>query len=88
MRTMFTRHRIMFESGELETEFSKLYFFLPSITDIYVEINKHMKCVNIHPFDPDEIEFGDSIQPNLLDFGGGKKKKITDSGFGVLKKNL
>ena len=31
--TMLNRHRIQFESGALNTEFSKMYFFLPSITD-------------------------------------------------------
>ena len=43
--TTFTHHRAMLESGEYDTEFSKLYFFLSSITNRCEEINQHMKCV-------------------------------------------
>ena len=83
---MLTRHRVLFESGELDTDFSKLYFFLLSITDRCKEINQHMKYVNIHHFDLNEKEFGDGFQSNLLDFTCDKKKQMTDSVVGVLKK--
>ena len=58
---MFSRHRLMFESGELDTEFPRLYFFLPSIHDRSEEINQHKKCVNIHPFDQDEKDFAEGF---------------------------
>ena len=51
----------MFESGELDTEFPRLYFFLPSIHDRSEEINQHKKCVNIHPFDQDEKDFAEGF---------------------------
>ena len=58
---MFSRHRVMFESGKLNTEFSKLYFFLSSITDQTEEINKYMGSVNIHLIDIAEKEFGENF---------------------------
>ena len=45
-----------------------------------------MKFVNIYPFDLDEKEVGDGCQPNLVDFAGNEKKKMTDFFFSVLKK--
>ena len=75
----------MFESGELDTEFSELFFFLPRITDRCEEINQHMKYINTHPYDWDEKEFRDGFEPHLLDFVGGKKKKMADSFVSVLK---
>ena len=39
----------MNESGEADTEFSNIYFFLPSITDRNEEINKYQKNVSISP---------------------------------------
>ena len=38
-RKMFSRHRVMYESGEMKTDFSKVFFFLPSITYQSEEIN-------------------------------------------------
>ena len=76
--TMFTRHILMVESGELDTEFSRFYSFLPCITDSREEVNQYMKCVNIHPFNLDEREFGDGFQPKIM----------TDYVVSVLKKLL
>ena len=83
--TMFNQHRIMFKSGELDINFSKLYFFLPSITDRSEEINQYISCVNIHPFDIDEKEIGADFNPCRLDFAGEKKPQTTESVFNVLK---
>ena len=69
----------MFKSVELDTDFSRLYFFLPSITDRCEEINQHLKCVNIHPFDLEEKEFGAVFEPNFPDFAGEKKNQMTES---------
>ena len=83
---MFTQHRIMFESGKLDTDFSRLYFFLPSITDRCEGINQHMNCVNIHPFDLEEKEFGAGFQPNSLNFATEKKNQMTGSVAKMLKR--
>ena len=40
--TMFNRHRIQFESGDLNTDSSNVYFFLPSTTYRIEDINKYM----------------------------------------------
>ena len=40
--TFFNRHKIQYESGALQTKFSQIYYFLPSITDRVEEINRHM----------------------------------------------
>ena len=36
--TFFNRHRIQYESGALQTDFSQIFYFLPSITDRVEEI--------------------------------------------------
>ena len=79
------RHRLIFESGEFDTEISKLFFY-SHLSPIDVRKNQHMKFVNIHPFDLDENEVGDSCQPNLVDFAGNEKKKMTDFFVSVFKK--
>ena len=53
----FNRHRIQCESGALNTNFSRIYYFLPSITDRVEEINKHMGSVNLLPIDISEDTF-------------------------------
>ena len=45
--TIFNQHRIQYESGAMDTEFSKTYFFLPSATDRIVNINRYMNSVNL-----------------------------------------
>ena len=41
----------MIESGEVEGEFSNIFFFLPSITDRSEEIDKYLNNVLISPID-------------------------------------
>ena len=48
---MFNRHRLLFESRELRTDFSNLYFFLPSLTDRSENINKPVDSVNLSKID-------------------------------------
>ena len=50
-RTMFNCHRTMVESGELDSEFSQLYFFLSSLTDRSEEISQYLENVNTTPID-------------------------------------
>lgn len=44
---MFNHHRQMVESGELQSQRSKLYFFLLSITDRAEKINKYMNNISL-----------------------------------------
>ena len=79
--TMFSKHCIVFQSRELNTDSSNVYFFLPSITDRSEEVNQYMKCVNIHPIDIDEKDFGsrpDFNQPLDIDVKwiGRTKKRV------------
>ena len=47
-RTFFNRHRIQYESGALQTDFSEIFYFHPSITDRVGEINRHLGSVNLY----------------------------------------
>ena len=76
----------MFESRELNTNFSKISFFLLSITDRSEEINQYMNCLNIHPLDIDGKEFGDDFNQSLLDVSGEKKLQTSESVANMLKK--
>ena len=49
--TIFNRHRAMIETGEIDSEFSNIYFFLPSTTDISKDINQYLKSVSISLID-------------------------------------
>ena len=37
---------MLFETGQLKTEFSNVSFFLPSVTDQSESINQHLGSVN------------------------------------------
>ena len=88
--TMFDRYRIQYKSGALNTDFSKVYFFLPSITDRTKKINRHMGSVNLVPIDILEDQFevdkGSLFDPYKLDFENSKKDAIKDSVLKVLRK--
>ena len=77
--TIFNQHRIQYESGAMDTEFSKTYFFLPSTTDRIVNINRYMNSVNLIPIDIHQHEFevddGD-FDPSKLGFDNPDRKKI------------
>ena len=63
------------ESSELNTDFSKVYFFLPSITDRSEKINQYMKYVNIHPFDIVEKMFDADFNPSHICILPATKKR-------------
>ena len=54
---IFNRHRIQYESGAFDTEFSRTYFFLPSTTDRIEDINHYINSVNLIPIDINQNEF-------------------------------
>ena len=50
--TIFSRHRIQYESGAFgETDISNIFFFLPSTVDRIEEINKYLGSVNLNAID-------------------------------------
>ena len=60
--TFFNRHEIRYKSGALKTKFSKIFYFLPSITDRVEEINRHMGSVNLLTIDiPEETLETDGV---------------------------
>ena len=60
---VMTSFHLLFETGQLKTDFSNLYYFLPSITDGSETISQHMKSVNLTLFDIPEKTF--EVQDNL-----------------------
>ena len=88
--TMFNRHRIQYESGTLDTDFSKVYFFLPSIMDRIEKINRHMGSVNLVPIDISEdtfeVEGSSEFVLYKLDYESLETDAIKDSILKVLKK--
>ena len=74
----FNRHRIQYESGTLNTNFSQIYYFLPSITDRVEEINRNMGSVNLLPIEINEDTFevdGMPFDPSKLDYDNPDKGK-------------
>ena len=85
--TIFNRHRIQYEAGALsDTDFSKIFFFLPSTTDRIKDINKYMNSVNLMPIDIDPSEFGKDFDPSTLDFKNKDREKNRESLLKVLRK--
>ena len=80
--TFFNRHRIQYESGALQTKFSQIYYFLPSITDLVEEINRHMGSVNLLPINIPEDTFeidGIPFDPSKPDYDNPDKEKMTQA---------
>ena len=68
---IFHHHGIMIESGKADSEFSNIYFFLPSITDRSAEINKYLNNAFISPIDFSQEQLnnwaGVEFNPSKLD---------------------
>ena len=74
----FNRFRIQYESGALQTNFSKIDFFLPSITDRVEDINRHMFSFNLLLIDISKDTFevdGVPFDPFKLDYDNPDKEK-------------
>ena len=86
--TFFNRHRIQYESGAFNTESSKIYFFLPSITDRSKDINRHMGSVNLIPIDISEDSFEEegeiAFDPSKLDYDNPDREKMRQDVMKVL----
>ena len=89
--TFFNRRHLQYESGALNTGFSKIYFFLPSITNrIEDVINRHKSSVNLTSIDITEdnfeVEGGIPFDPSKLDYENPGKEKMRQAVLKVLNK--
>ena len=88
--TFFDRHRVQYESGALNTSFSKIYLFLPSITDRIEDVNRHTGSVNLTSIDITEdnfeVEGGIPFDPSKLDYENPDKEKMRQAVLKMLKK--
>ena len=89
--TFFNRRHLQYESGALNTGFSKISFFLPSITNrIEDVINRHKSSVNVTSIDITEdnfeVEGGIPFDPSKLDYENPGKEKMRQAVLKVLNK--
>ena len=49
--TFFNRHKMMFETGSLQTTLSNVFYFLPSATERGEEKNRYLESVNFSLID-------------------------------------
>ena len=78
--TMTNRNRTMIESGEVESDFSNIYFFLPAITERSEDINQYLNNVSISTID--------ITQSQLNDWSGTKSDTSKLNLFGLEKIRL
>ena len=73
----------MIKTGAIDSEFSNIYFFLPSITDRSEDINQYLKNVSISPIDITQKQFDDwagcEFNPENLDLFGPDKSIMSGS---------
>lgn len=90
--TFFKRHRFQFESGNLKTAFSNVYYLVPSTINRREEINRHMTYVNLSPIDIPEKTFETKnnvlFDPSKLDIYCPFIKIMTEAVVEMLKKYL
>ena len=85
--TILNRHRIRYEPGAFsETDFSNVFFFLPSTTDRIEDINRYLGSVNLNSIYTEFSEFGLNFELSRLDYAGPQKKYTRKSVLKVLKK--
>ena len=74
--TIFNRHRIQYEAGAIsDTDFSKIFFFLPSTVDRIETINRYLNSVNLMPIDIDPSDFGEDFHSSTLNFENADRAK-------------
>ena len=86
--TMFNRHKILVERGEIDSDKSDI--FLSSITDRSEEINQDLKNVSILPIDIKQDQLNvwadNSIfDPSKRDLFGHAKKTLSDAVYKCLE---
>ena len=79
----------MIESGEVEDDSSKIYFFLPAIADRLEEINQYLNNISISPIDISQKQLdtwsGAKFDPSKLDLFGLEKNTMSDAVVKCLK---
>ena len=87
--TIFNRCRLMIESWEVGSNFSKIYFFLAAITDKSKGINQYMNNVSIFPVDITQYQLNDwtgtLFGPSKPDWFGLVKNTMADAVINCLK---
>ena len=72
--TIFNKHRILYEPEAFsETDFSNVFFFLPSTTDRIEDVNRYLGPVNLNPIYTEFSEFDLNFEPSRLDYAGPQK---------------
>ena len=66
--TIFGQHRMQYEGGAFNGDFSQLYFYLPSTVERNEKINKYLSSVNLKPFAINPKDFGDGFNPADFSF--------------------
>ena len=88
--TLFNRHHTQYKSGALNTKFSGLHLFFPSITDRVEDINWHRRSVNLLPVDISketfEVEGGVQFDPSKLDYDNPDREEMREAVLKMLKK--
>ena len=80
----------MIENGAVESDYSNIYCFLPSITDRSEEINKYLNNVSVTPIDITQNQLNTwtdlkDFNPAELDLFGVNKMITTNSVIRCLK---
>ena len=87
--TIFNRHRNMIESGEVEGDFSNIYFFLPAITNRPEEINQYLGNVSKSSVGITQSQLNDWARTKFdlskLDLFGLEKNTMTHAVVKCLK---
>ena len=87
--TIFNRHRIQIKSGEIDGDSSKIYFFLPAISEKLEEINQYLNNVSISLIDISQEQLntwaGTTFDPSKLNLFSLEKNTVSDSVVKCLK---
>ena len=79
----------MIETGEIDSDFSNIYFFLPSITNRSEDINQYLKNVSISPIDITQKKFdewaGCEFNPAKLNLFGPDKSIMSGAAIQCLR---
>ena len=65
--TVFGKHKTQYESGVPGTDFPNTFFFLPSTVDRIEKLDKYMGSVNLDAVDINVNDFGENLNPSVLD---------------------
>ena len=78
---------MQFESGGLQTTFSKVNYFSPSTIDKGEDINRHLGSVNLSPIENTfETENNAAFDPSKLDINCPEKEVMTQTVVRMIQK--